>query len=286
MIPASAIVRELVAAGVTGDALVAVLERMEAAANAQRSAGAVRQARYRVSKKEAERNGDVTRNAPPSPLSPPSMVSPITPSLTTPTIPPNPDIRAVAVATRPAIDEDFEKFWRAYPKRDGSSPKAPARKLFLAALKAGTEAGAIVGGAGRYAAAESERVGTPYIAQAVTWLRQRRWEDYPASADRVGDAAFGWRPGLPTSEELRAKYAREANGEGTGNRLEQSPSVVESGLRLCEGDRGLARDRSGQRGTQKLGEVLRQSGLDAKNVSDASDLDGSLSMARVAGERR
>lgn len=48
----SAILRELVAAGVTGDALVTAIERIEAASVPVRTSGAERQRRYR-----ARRNG-------------------------------------------------------------------------------------------------------------------------------------------------------------------------------------------------------------------------------------
>ena len=101
----------------------------------------------------------------------------------------NPDSlnRAVAVATRPGADA-FEDFWKAYPKRQGANPKAPAQKLFAAALKAGADPQAIVAGARRCAEQDRDKIGTPYIPQAVTWLRDRRWEDYAA---RTGD--------LPTS---------------------------------------------------------------------------------------
>jgi len=108
----------------------------------------------------------------------------------------------------------FEDFWNAYPKRDGANPKEPARKRFVAAIKSGVEPEAIIAGAKAYAAAEAKRgnVGSPYIAQAVTWLNQRRWTDTaeqaPATGPPEAPQASGWRPGLPTDAELRAKYAR------------------------------------------------------------------------------
>lgn len=58
MLQVSAVVRELMAAGVTGDALVTALERMEQASTA-RSAAAIRQARYRE-RKAAEGAQSVT----------------------------------------------------------------------------------------------------------------------------------------------------------------------------------------------------------------------------------
>jgi hypothetical protein len=78
--------------------------------------------------------------------------------------------------------ERFDDFWKAYPRRDGANPKEPARKLFLQAVKAGANPEAIIAGARRCAEKESKNVGTPYIPQAVKWLRDRRWEDYNAAA--------------------------------------------------------------------------------------------------------
>ena len=88
------------------------------------------------------------------------------------------DSGAVASATRPVVDEDFEKFWKAYPKREGGNPKTPARKSFLTALKAGADPAKIISAAAAYAAHPSTKVGTPYVTQAVTWLNQKRWEDH------------------------------------------------------------------------------------------------------------
>ncbi len=82
--------------------------------------------------------------------------------------------------TRPINSDDFEKFWEAYPRRDGANPKAPAFKKFSAIVKSGTEPLEITAAAARYAtemrAKGQER--TPYVAQALTWLNQQRWGDY------------------------------------------------------------------------------------------------------------
>lgn len=77
---------------------------------------------------------------------------------------------------------DFDEFWKVYPKRDGANPKEPARKLFLAAVKAGADPRDIVAGALRCRQVEAKNIGTPYIPQAIKWLRDQRWNDYPANA--------------------------------------------------------------------------------------------------------
>lgn len=78
--------------------------------------------------------------------------------------------------------EKFEEFWKAYPRREGSNPRKPAEEQFVRVVKAGEDPEAIIAGARRCAEKESKNVGTPYIPQAVKWLRDRRWEDYNASA--------------------------------------------------------------------------------------------------------
>jgi hypothetical protein len=181
------------------------------------------------------------------------------------------DTRAVAIATRPAIDDEFQKFWAAYPKRDGANPKSPARKAYLSALKSGTEAPAILAGAGEYGRRERERIGTPYIAQAVTWLRQRRWEDYAVGPPDAAQSA--WRPGLPTSAELEARYG----DEGARSALESNPSVGESGLRFRGAEPGMVRREGGKHGTRSLGSVLQKTGLGSDELQGAFDSEAGRS---------
>lgn len=144
------------------------------------------------------------------------------------------DIRAVAVATRPDCEKDFGEFWKVYPKRDGANPKAPAEKLFVSALKSGVSAAEITAGAARYADDERRlgHVGTPHVAQAVTWLRQRRWGDYPATAPPSANPAYLTPPpGCQSLEEIRAMY---------GNR---NAAGVETEVRS---DAGMGEDGAGQ----------------------------------------
>ncbi len=115
------------------------------------------------------------------------------------------DICAVANATRTTTEKDFEEFWKAYPKRDGANPKAPARKAFFTAIKRGHQATEIVAGAKKYAAAPSTKGDTQFVAQAVTWLNQERWKDYPEEREKTyAELHPGWRPGMRTHEEILA----------------------------------------------------------------------------------
>ena len=121
-------------------------------------------------------------------------------------------IRPVAKATRPDAGKVFDlEFWPAYPKREGENPKKPARKAFIVAVKSGHDPTAIVAGAKHYAA-EMQRikhVGTRYVAQAVTWLHQARWEDHQQTAPPNGEPAYLQAPtGMPSLDEIRATYGQ------------------------------------------------------------------------------
>lgn len=110
------------------------------------------------------------------------------------------------------LSDDFEKFKQAYPKRDGANPWEPARKKFLAAIKSGVEPVEIIAGAQAYANAEAAKVGTPYIAQAKTWLNERRWKDYaPAPASVATGPPRPPLPGMRTHEEILADAERRKN---------------------------------------------------------------------------
>jgi Helix-turn-helix domain len=85
---------------------------------------------------------------------------------------------AKATPTKKEYSKEFEEAWQAYPMRLGGTPKPPAAKLFLAAVKAGTDPKMIIDAAGRFAIAEQRNVGTPFIPQMVKWMRDRRWLDY------------------------------------------------------------------------------------------------------------
>lgn len=139
--------------------------------------------------------------------------------------------RAVAAATRPAAADKFEEFWREYPKREGANPRKPAEKRFKAALRSGIDADEIIDGTKRFSI-ECQRLGktgTPYVPQALKWLGECRWADYPPptappieafDAPERPPAPIGWRPGLPTREELleRERMRREGGEKGKVDR--------------------------------------------------------------------
>lgn len=82
-------------------------------------------------------------------------------------------------------DEEFERFWRAYPKRKGSDPKKTARQSYDRAIRNGGAPGDILAAAQRYAkdrANEDPR----FTAMASTWLNQERWRPDDRSGSGQG----------------------------------------------------------------------------------------------------
>lgn len=116
----------------------------------------------------------------------------------------------------PPSDSAFDQFWKVYPKRDGANPKAPARKRFDAASKSGVPPEIIISGALNYSAEAKgkNQIGTPYIAQAMTWLGQRRWEDYAEKPSKDGGLSAAERDRL--FAELRKKPNEIGDAEQTG----------------------------------------------------------------------
>lgn len=96
-------------------------------------------------------------------------------------------------APKAPLNADFEEFWKVYPKRNGANPKEPAKQKFAAAVRSGANPPEIIAAAGRYAA-ECQRnqiIKTDKVAQAVTWLNQKRWGDYPP-AEQEAATPFDW----------------------------------------------------------------------------------------------
>jgi hypothetical protein len=268
-------IRILRAAGLSDTQIVAILEleqteRMTARREQNRINKKNQRSRQHVSADRADRadRADNADNADRvSPPSPPSMVSPNTPFLTTPSPTPSSFIRTT-----------FEEFWAIYPKRDGANPKAPALKKFSAIVRSGTEAAVIISGARGYASAESDRAGTPYIAQAVTWLNQSRWQDYAAPVPIATGPPVPPREGLPTHEQLRAKYATNTD--------DRHSSVLEEGEGSCDSERGVGRRETGQRGTRSLGTVFSgMAALDAvvHEANGRESVAGDFNASAVAG---
>lgn len=109
--------------------------------------------------------------------------------------------KAPVKAKKPSgYTDDFENFWRTYPRR---IEKKSAFKAWKTALKSGATADEITAGAARYAkyrAGEPER----FTKHPSTWLNQGCWEDEYSTAG-IG---YGYNGGNGTG--LVARNAEEA----------------------------------------------------------------------------
>ena len=115
----SVALRELIAAGVTGDALVTAVERMEEAGAPKRTAAAERMVRYRVRQKEASRVTHVTHG---DALVSPKETSPTPPKEITPSAELRSDKYTKARASR--IPETFSPDLEAAYAEGLSEPEA------------------------------------------------------------------------------------------------------------------------------------------------------------------
>lgn len=77
------------------------------------------------------------------------------------------------------VDQAFEAFWRAYPRRV-PNPRQPALEAFTRLVRReGVAAARLVEAARLYALqVERDQVPEMYVPHARTWLRQRRFEEY------------------------------------------------------------------------------------------------------------
>lgn len=92
-------------------------------------------------------------------------------------------------AAGPRVNEKFEEFKRAYPRRDGDNPWKPAEKRFNALVKTGIDADQIIAGA-RRATEDAHRrniYGTKYVPQAIKWLNDQRFLDCAANSAPADD---------------------------------------------------------------------------------------------------
>ena len=99
--------------------------------------------------------------------------------------------KAPVKAKKPSgYTDDFENFWRTYPRR---IEKKSAFKAWKTALKSGATADEITAGAARYAqyrAGEPER----FTKHPSTWLNQGCWEDeYATAGIGYGSGQYGSR---------------------------------------------------------------------------------------------
>jgi hypothetical protein len=96
-------------------------------------------------------------------------------------------------------EEEFNQFWALYPKRKGSNPRSQAYKSFSKAVGCkGFAFELILDGVVAYAKelADSDKLGSMYVAMASTWLNQERWDAYE-QVDNTQDTSF-----TPSDDDL------------------------------------------------------------------------------------
>lgn len=167
------------------------------------------------------------------------------------------------------MSDPFDQFWAAYPRRCGANPKHPARIKFNAMVKKGTNPSLIISGAQGYAVEQTKlgNLRTEFVAMAVTWLNQRRWEDYPP----VPAAPVTGTTWICTDDArwsaVAAEYRRQHNGKnpptspGLGGQGWHFPTSL---MDTVSARNAKPADLSNQRAKQIQG-----------GVRDADDLDHS-----------
>jgi hypothetical protein len=80
--------------------------------------------------------------------------------------------------------DEFQRFKKAFPRRDGANPWHTAEKKFNALVKTGVDPEVMIRAAAELAREEGARgnIGTKFIPQAITWLNQQRFQDYAVAA--------------------------------------------------------------------------------------------------------
>lgn len=107
-------------------------------------------------------------------------------------------------------DEAFESAWKAYPKRDGSNPKAAAQKCWNARLKEKVDPQVMIEGVVRYASycRLKEMVGTGFVMQASRFFgTNKEFENGWGMPAAIGAGAKKeWE--TPTRAQMLAKGPR------------------------------------------------------------------------------
>lgn len=141
--------------------------------------------------------------------------------------------------------DDFEEFWRIYPRHED---KKKAFKVWQTALKNGATADEIIAGAARYA---KYRAGEPeqYTKHPSTWLNGDCWEnEYSTAGTGYGSGQYGSR--LSPEE---AALNREAIASTFADRLrEWGYSSVEEYREHTEGLSRMYREDAEEQRAQEL----------------------------------
>ncbi len=124
----------------------------------------------------------------------------------------------------PTVQSDqFDEFWREYPKREG---KKPAFKAFASALKRATFED-ILAGVIRYRS--SDKVSRGYVMLASRWLNEDHWEDH-------------YQPSPDSEAAQRAQQRREREIQRSNEYLAEirAQEAQAAAPKVCEHGKNLA----------------------------------------------
>lgn len=163
------------------------------------------------------------------------------------------------------LEECFERFWAAYPRRGGANPRAQAFDKFAIAVKNGADPEIIVTSAARYAdeirSKGKER--TEFVKQALTWLNQKLWKDYAEveGAPHSDAVAAPPSPDMPSNEAMLAKYSKVTTDAADGSRASDAGELPSDGPRFHQADErdrqaSMLRGQGQHTGMVGLGSVL------------------------------
>lgn len=162
-------------------------------------------------------------------------------AIATPAVP----VKAKKTKKRNDYPDDFEEFWRTYPRHED---KKKAFSVWQKALKGGATADEIIAGAVRYA---KYRAGEPeqYTKHPATWLNGDCWEnEYSTAGIGYGSGQYGSR--LSPEE---AALNREAIASTFADRLrEWGYSSVEEYREHTEGLSRMYREDAEEQRAQEL----------------------------------
>lgn len=233
----AAALRELMAAGLTGEGLISALERIEASSMPEkpRSKHAEAQARYAAKQRSAlismddhSDQPDHSDAAPPSQVSPSSSPSTPTP-ITTPSSPSPSSLRSDSLESD--FPEDYrQQFWTLYPRKVGK--KAAVRRVELVHRSREISWSEFVAAIGRIDTKDPK-----FIPHPATWLTQGRYLDQIGSSPPAEVPKFAPPPGMKSLEETLQEYRNGASGTSIrrGASLDKNGADNHSELPLSSG---------------------------------------------------
>jgi len=205
-----AAIRQMISAGLTVEQALVAAEAVEATMPKQRTAGAIRQERYRrnkasqashVTESDACDEGDASLT--PSPIKEKNQKK------INPTPAPTGDISPARKAAD--LEAEFAEFWGIFPRKVG---KGQAEKAFRASRKVAVHQ-EILAGAHRYAA-ERQGEDPNFTKHPATWLNAKGWLDEPSPPQRHGPKLVHSAPRKSGSDlmiDTTNEMLREMRGE-------------------------------------------------------------------------